>query len=249
MTVTLLGSCYDTPLIADHADDPGSADGEQGGAGAGQAGAGAGQAGQAGAMEVPRVAWLELFGSQAPGSSESNRALGVRGSFYAYSDSCAELSWDESTRCASGKLCDPTLNADAWGMAIGFDFNNTGEDGAPPNAKLTWNPNDVGALGVSWRVTGSAPGLQLWVLNMAPRWQGLCEVMSCEIDGPPDGVAQAPSNGELLFDQLVKDYWGGAGVTYQFDPAAVHALQFKLPAIRVGAASFDFCIEALGIVR
>jgi hypothetical protein len=48
---------------------------------------------------------------------------------------------------------------------------------------------------------------------------------------------------------MVKDYWGGAGVNYRFDPAAVHALQFKLPAINVGGVSFSFCIDALGVVR
>ncbi|HYP88641.1 MAG TPA: hypothetical protein VEQ59_10815, partial [Polyangiaceae bacterium] len=111
------------------------------------------------------------------------------------------------------------------------------------------DPDDVGALGVSWQVTGSAPGLQLWVLNMDPSWHGQCDVMSCEIAGPPDGVEVARSNGELLFADMVKDYWGGAGEAYRYDPAAVHALQLKLPAIRVHAAEFAFCIEALGIVR
>ncbi|HYQ17142.1 MAG TPA: hypothetical protein VEQ58_15325 [Polyangiaceae bacterium] len=195
------------------------------------------------------MTWLELTGDRAPDADATNHQLHVDGAFYAYADSCAQLSWNETTRCASGKLCDPSLEPDAWGMAIGFDFRNTGANGTPPDTKLLWDPREVGATGVSWKVSGTAPGLQLWVLNMDSSWHGQCDVMSCEIAGPPDGVEIAPLKGELLFEQMVKDYWGGAGEPYQFDPAAVHALQFKLPAIRVHAAEFNFCLEALGIVR
>lgn len=208
----------------------------------------AGEAAQAGQPGVPRVTWLELDGSRAPGSLEPNHELGIEGAFYAYSDSCADLSWNEATRCASGRLCDPGLEPNAWGMAIGFDFHKTGDTDDPPDTTFTWNPNDHRALGVTWRVTGTAPGLQLWVLNMASSWNGRCDVMSCEIAGPPDGTDAAPLQGELLFDRMIKDTWG-SGVAYRYDPAAVHALQFKIPAIRVHAAAFDFCIEALGVVR
>jgi len=138
---------------------------------------------------------------------------------------------------------------DNWGIAIGFDFRNTGAAGTPSNTKLIWNPNDFAALGVAWRVRGKAPQLQVWVLNMASDWHGQCNVMSCEISGPPDGVAPAALNGELHFDSMIKDYWGGSGTPYTFDPAAVHALQFKIAAVQVGAVEFDFCIDALGIVR
>ncbi|HEY4160110.1 MAG TPA: hypothetical protein VGM29_18485 [Polyangiaceae bacterium] len=48
---------------------------------------------------------------------------------------------------------------------------------------------------------------------------------------------------------MQKDYWGGTGTAYTFDPAKVHALQFRLPAINVPRASFDFCIDALGVIR
>jgi hypothetical protein len=83
---------------------------------------------------------------------------------------------------------------------------------------------------------------------MDPSWEGQCSADSCEIAGPPDGVSSPALRGLLRFDQLQKDDWGGAGERYIFDRAAVHALQFKLPAIVAGAASFDFCIERLGIV-
>jgi len=102
--------------------------------------------------------------------------------------------------------------------------------------------------GVTWRIRGSSPGLQLWVLNMAPRFQGQCSEMTCEIAGPPDGAKSAALEGTLLFDQMVKDTWAN-GIAYVYDPAAVYALQFKLPAINVGSASFDFCVDALGVVR
>jgi hypothetical protein len=207
--------------------------------------AGTGNAGSSGASGVT---WLELSGSTAPSSSAINAELGIEGSFYAYGDDCSKLVWDDQGRCASGTLCDPAISLDNWGISIGFDFRNTGPDGTPPNAKLIWNPDDFKARGVAWRIRGKAPQLQVWVLNMAPSWQGQCTGMPCEIVGPPDGVAPAALNGELDFDNMIKDTWG-SGVEYTFDPAAVHALQFKIAAVKVGAVAFDFCIDALGIVR
>lgn len=219
---------------------------------AGKSMAGGGAGGVAGSDGVggtaPGVTWLELDGNRAPGSSPVNAELGIEGSVYAYRDGCASLEWDEQTRCATGKLCDAGFDFENWGIAVGFDFKNTGAAGDPPNTKLLWDPRDVGAKGFAWRITGSAPGLQVWVLNMDPRFGGACSAETCEISGPPDGDASAPLVGQLLLSSMQKDDWNG-GVDYDFDPAQVHALQIKLPAIQVGAASFAFCIEALGIVR
>jgi hypothetical protein len=210
---------------------------------------GAAGAGQAGETSAPEVTWLSLEGSSAPQNDAANAALGVNGAFYAYGDDCATLVWDETTRCASGKLCTAGADFENWGVAVGFDFHATGASGEPPDSKLVWNPDDAGVRGVTWRIRGTAPGRQVWVLNMDPTFQGICSVMTCEIAGPPDGAAAASLAGELLFDDMVKDNWGGSGTPYRYDPAAVYALQFKLPAINVGSASFDFCIEALGVIR
>ena len=235
---------------ATHTDGGSKPDGG-GGASAGAAGKSpgtAGTTGQAGSSGAPHVTWLELNGSTAPSSVASNAALGIEGSFYAYGDGCSELNWDDANRCASGRLCAPELSPDNWGIAIGFDFRNTGPEGTPPNTKRTWDPNDFAARGVAWQVRGTAPKLQVWVLNMASSWQGQCNAMACEISGPPDGVAPAALNGELRFDNMIKDTWG-SGIEYTFDPSAVHALQFKIAAVKVGAVAFDFCIDALGIIR
>ena len=278
LSAALLGACYDMPLIPENAlAVAGSAGRASAGAGAGappassgapsaeggskpnggggaseggaeNGGASAGTAAQAGSGGAPRITWLALSGSTAPSSSAINAGFGIEGWFYAYGDGCSTLNWDASGRCASGKLCDPA-DLDNWGISIGFDFHNTGPGPTPPNAKLTWDPHEHGAQGVAWRVRGTAPKLQVWVLNMAASWQGQCTGMPCEISGPPDGVAPAPLNGELDFDSMVKDDWGGSGEEYTFDPAAVHALQFKIAAVKVGKAEFNFCIDALGIVR
>jgi len=206
--------------------------------------------GQAGEPTVPRISWLSLAGSEAPATAQPNQRLGIQGSFYAYWDGCADVHWDAATRCINGKLCNPHVQPEAWGVAIGFDFRNTGENGSPPDTKLLWNPNDFGARGVAWRVSGpSAPAFQVWVLNMDPSWGGQCDAMTCEIEGPPDGEDSAALEGELLFSAMVKDDWNGSGISYAFDPAAVHALQLKLPAIRAPNATFDFCIDEVGIVR
>jgi hypothetical protein len=216
----------------------------------GSAGERSGGAGEASGGEPTRITWLSLQGSEAPASDVPNRDLRVAGRFYAYADDCAELHWDEASRCAVGQLCDP-LGGENWGIAVGFDFNNTGEEGVPANAKLLWDPRQVGALGVAFKIGGQAraPRLQLWVLNMDSVWSGECTAMTCEIAGPPDGRRLLPLEGELWFDDMRKDDWGGAGVRYDYDPAAVYALQFKLPAIEVGPASFSFCVDALGIIR
>ena len=220
-----------------------------GGANAGSGGKGGGTAGasaHAGSSGASPTTWLALDGSTAPSSSAINAALGIEGVFYAYGDGCAKLNWDPAGRCASGKLCPP--GPDVWGISIGFDFHNTGPNGTPADTKLTWNPETHGARGVAWRIHENAPKLEVWVLNMDSAWQGQCSGMPCEIDGPPDGVSPAALAGELRFDDMIKDTWG-SGVEYTFDPEAVHALQFKIASVKVGAAEFDFCIDALGIVR
>jgi hypothetical protein len=218
-------------------------------AAAGSASGGTAGQGPAGGGSASEVTWLLLEGSAAPSSDAGNAALGINGAFYAYGDDCATLVWDESTRCASGKLCTAGADFENWGIAVGFDFYATGASGDPPDSKLVWNPDEEGVRGVTWRIRGTAPGRQVWVLNMEPAFQGICSVMTCEIAGPPDGAASAAPAGQLLFDDMIKDNWGGRGTQYRFDPAAVYALQFKLPAINVGSASFDFCIDALGVVR
>jgi hypothetical protein len=214
--------------------------GASGGASAGSGGVGGAGAG---------VQWLSFDGSWAGETMPPNDALRVNGTFYAYGDDCATLRWDPETRCVSGILCQSyPPDYENWGIAIGFDFRNTGMEGDPPNTKLLWNPEDVGARGIAWEIRGTAPAFQIWVLNMDPSWQGQCSEDMCEIAGPPDGVSSPALRGQLSFDQLQKDDWGSAGERYVFDRSAVHALQFKLPAVVAGAASFDFCIERLGIV-
>lgn len=263
--LALLGGCFDTRII------PAEPSAEEGGAGAagkraatagsgpsgGSLGAGSSaggapdtaSSGQGGDPSSAGVTWLSLQGSQAPSTEAVNGALGINGALYGYKDACATLKWDPVRRCASGRLCTTGANFENWGVAVGFDFVATGPDGSPPDSKLVWDPDVRDVRGVTWQVSGHAPGLQVWVLNMDPVFRGECSQQTCEIAGPPDGAAAASLQGSLLFDQMVKDNWGGRGVAYSFDPTAVYALQFKLPAINVGSASFDFCIEALGVIR
>ncbi len=195
------------------------------------------------------VDWLTLEGDTAPRSLAPNDALGINGAFYVVHDSCARVSWDAATRCVSGELCDIGPQYLNWGIAVVFDFNTTGPEGSPPNTKLPWKYEDIGAKALAWEVSGVAPSLQLWVLNMDPGWNGQCDSVTCEIEGPPDGSSGIAKQGQLSFDGMRKDDWGGSGTNYVFDPALVHAVQFKLPALLAGAQSFDFCIERFGVVR
>jgi hypothetical protein len=218
-----------------------------GGAAVGGSTGGSGVSGTGGGAPLPGVTWLSFDNSAAPSTLAPNAELGVNGELYAYADDCAELHWDPLTRCASGVLCQAGPNFQNWGIAVGFYFNTTGASGTPPNTKIPWDPTEVGAEGIAWRISGAAPALQLWVLNMDPAYGGECADDACEILGPPDGTSTAALIGQLSFSRLHKDDWNGSGIVYTFEPAAVHALQFKLPAIVAGAASFSFCIDGLGI--
>lgn len=221
-----------------------------GASGAGTAGSTTGGSdGTGGTLPLPGVTWLSLEADRAPAPLAPNSELGIDGKLYAYADDCATLQWDAETRCASGVLCAPGPNFQNWGIAVGFYFDTTGPDGEPPDVKHTWDPNAVGVEGVAWRLRGDAPALQLWVLNMDPAHGGECAEDSCEILGPPDGTSTPALQGSLSFSRLHKDDWNGSGVVYEFDPEAVHALQFKLPAVVAGAVPFSFCVDALGLVR
>ncbi|MFZ5896731.1 MAG: hypothetical protein ACOY0T_37085 [Myxococcota bacterium] len=208
--------------------------------------------GGSGGQPTSGVTWLSFDQNRAPAALAPNSELGIDGVLYGYGDSCASITFDNETRCATGSLCEPGANFANWGVAIGFDFRNTGETGTPPNAKRTWNPTEFGVRGVAWEITGTAPALQLWVLNMDPIHQGECDpntTTQCDIAGPPDGTSTPGLVDQLLFSNMRKDDWGGSGVRYTFDPAAVHALQFKLPAIIAGAANFSFCVKRVGLIR
>ncbi len=194
------------------------------------------------------INWLTISEDWADPADAPNGALNISGAFYAYGDSCASLTWNPVTRCASGTLCTPGASYENWGVAVGFDFHNTGANGTPPDTKMTWNPASVGAVGVAWSISGSAPGLQLWILQMDPAWNGQCSAASCEIAGPPDGTPTPTLQGQLRFTNVVKDDWGGSGIIYAFNPAAMQSLQFKLPAVVAGAQSFSFCVDKIGIV-
>jgi hypothetical protein len=222
--------------------------GTSGGAGSGGTTGGA-DTGTGGTTPLPGVTWLSLEGNLAPASLEPNGELAIDGRFYAYADDCATLDWDPETRCATGTLCAAGPNFQNWGIAVGFYFDATGPGDTPPDTKYTWNPTTVGAEGVAWRISGDAPALALWVLNMDSAFGGECAEEFCEIVGAPDGTSTPKLQGTLSFGSLHKDDWNGSGIDYEFDPAAVHALQFKLPAIVAGAAEFSFCIDELGIVR
>src|SRR5690606_12984269 len=103
------------------------------------------------------IHWLSFEESWADGSEEDNAALGVSGGLYAYGDGCADFVWDAATRCLSGTLCeiDPP-DYENWGVAVGFDFNNTGETGEPPDTKMPWDAAGQDVIGLAWEVSGTA---------------------------------------------------------------------------------------------
>jgi len=195
------------------------------------------------------VNWLTLVADGAPPSQGVNGALNVNGVLYAYGDGCATLSWDPTSRCVVGNLC--LANSLNWGVAVNFDFNNSGATGVPANTKYAWNANTVGAAGLAWQAIGQAPnGFQVWVLNMDPIFGGACTAQSCDINGPADGTGIASDSGQISFLSMQKDYWGGTGVSYVFNPTDISAIQFKLPAaISSLDTTYELCIDAIGVIR
>jgi hypothetical protein len=193
--------------------------------------------------------WLTLVADGAPPDQGVNGKLNINGVLYAYGDGCATLNWNPSSRCLSGDLC--VGSATNWGVAVGFDFNNSGAMGVPPDTKHAWNANAVAASGLAWRTMGSVPnGLQVWVLNMDPSFGGTCSVKSCDINGPPDGTANASSSGQFSFATMMKDDWGGTGTAYTFNPTDISALQFKVTAALDSIdTSYELCVESIGVVR
>jgi hypothetical protein len=208
-----------------------------------------GTSGSAGSVTVDPndgVDWLTLVGDAAPSDVSDNGMLGIEGVFYAYGDACATTSmqWDPDTRCLSGELCLADELGENWGVAIGFDLDNREE------VKHAWNATTAGVKGFAWLVDGAPRGLQFWVQNMDPSFSGTCSAMTCSIDGPPDGTSAASASGQLTFGAMQKDFWGGTGVAYDFDPANISSLQFKLPAaLDSFSASYTICIDALGVLR
>jgi hypothetical protein len=199
---------------------------------------------------TPGVHWLSIEGSWADISAEPNASLGISGALYAFADSCAQITWDEATRCVTGTLCDPGATFENWGMAVGFDLRNTGAAGTPANTKMPWNAGAVGAMGIAYQISGTAPALQAWITNMDPVWNGMCTADDCAINGPPDGspAATLSSVGNLYFSTLVKDDWGGSGTIYTFNPSNILSLQFKMASVASGPVPFSFCVDRIGII-
>jgi hypothetical protein len=223
-----------------------------GGAGQSTGGAGSGTAGATGtppSTPTSGVNWLTLVADGAPPDQGVNGALGVDGVLYAYGDGCATMTWEPSSRCVVGNLC--LASATSWGVAIGFDFYNSGATWVPPNTKHAWSATAAGATGLAWQDTGQLPsGLQVWVQNMDPSFNGSCSATSCDINGPADGASAAPLDGQFSFATMQKDNWGGTGISYVFSPTDISALQFKIPgALDSEETQYQLCVDAIGVVR
>jgi hypothetical protein len=198
------------------------------------------------------VNWLTIADGWADPGEAPNGALKVSGALYAFGDDCSTLEWTPTGMggCISGRMCTPDNAGKNWGVGIGFDLSNTGDEGTPPNTKMPWDADAVNATGFAWIIQGQAPGLGVWVTNMAPKFGGQCSAADCAIAGPADGLLLPPLDGALDFSSMSKDDWGGGGISYTFDPSNILALQFKLNAREASSSTlaFDFCVHKIGVV-
>ncbi len=222
--------------------------GTTGGTGAGGTTGGA-SAGTGGTTPLPGVTWLSLDGDLAPASLEPNGELAIDGRFYAHADDCATLNWDPETRCATGTCARrvPTFRTGASPSAS----TSTPRDptarrpipsipGTRPRSARKASPGASAATPLRWRC-----GSSTWT----PRTGANAPKNSARSSGHPTEPHASCSRARCRSAACRKDDWNGSGIDYEFDPAAVHALQFKLPAIVAGAAEFSFCIDDLGLVR
>jgi hypothetical protein len=199
-------------------------------------GSGGSTTGAGGGPNTLMITPLTIVENYAASDDAPNGTFGISGLFYAFADACVTptLVWDETTRCMSGTLCSPSVNSDYWGATLAFDFNYD----FVSEAKLTWDPVAYGVIGVAWEIQGTAPSLQAWVTNMDAAHGSACTADTCDIAGPPDGKASAGLSDYLLFSNMVKDDWGGAGELYSYASGRTLSLQFKLPSIQAGAVPF-----------
>jgi hypothetical protein len=178
--------------------------------------------------------WLTLTEDRASQGDMPNSMLEIDGRIYTTQDSCATVSYNPKTRCVTGILCEYYAGG-YWGMAVQLDFRTMGSP--------TYD-----AIGVAWEITGSPThALELWVLCMDPQYGSSCTTATCEVNGPPWGASTIGLTGTYYFADRVPDNWGGTEPP-EYDPARVFAMQFKLPAVKVGATSFQYCIQRLGII-
>lgn len=190
--------------------------------------------------------YLGLDGERAP---LANNTYGIDGTFYLVGDGCATLTWDAQTRCASGTLCakDPP-NYLHWGAEIALNLRTGGGYDYPFDATAK------GVTGFFWEVTGTAPGMQVWIpLTTNP---GAClQTSGCALNQPPWGNP-APSLGpsgknyvQLQTSSMSYDDWG-ASYDYPppWDPTHLHSIVWKLPA-RASATPFNFCVQKVGVLH
>jgi len=191
--------------------------------------------------------YLGLDGSTAPGSGNS---YGIDGGFYAVGDGCSTINWNAATRCASGTLCakDPPYYLN-WGaeIALNLNSNNGYEYGYDSTAN--------GVTGFFWEVTGTAPGMQVWVPITANLGACLQTTNACELQEPPWGnptPTMGPGGNNFVMIQtpnMSYDNWG-LGYTYPppWDPTRLHSIQWKLPA-QDFATPFSLCVQKVGVIH
>lgn len=106
--------------------------------------------------------------------------------------------------------------------------------------------------GIAWQISNDfGVPVPIWIQNMDPSFNGTCTAASCSINGPGDGTSSPKNSGQFSFSAMTKDYWGGTGISYAFDPTNVSSLQFKIPSSSspIGDVTYNVCIGTLGVIR
>jgi hypothetical protein len=192
---------------------------------------------------------LGLDGSGVPASGNS---YGIDGTFYVVGDPCtsASITWNAATRCASGILCakDPPYYSN-WGVEIALNLHCGG------GYDYGYDASANGVAGFFWEVTGTAPGMQVWVALAANMGACLQTTNLCALQEPPWGnptPSMGPAGNNSVMIQpgyMSYDDWG-LGYTYPppWDPTRLHSVQWKLPA-RALSTPFSFCVQNVGVIH
>jgi hypothetical protein len=191
--------------------------------------------------------YLGIDGGAVPAAGNT---YGIDGGFYVVGDPCTQASivWDAASHCASGTICakDPPYYQN-WGVEIGLALKSSGGYSYPYDATAN------GVSGFFWEVTGTAPGMAVWVPLAAGSNACLMTSNNCTLLQPPWGnplPSMGPGgNNYLTFGTMTYDDWG---LDYFYPPpwdaTRLDSIQWKVPA-RDFATPFSFCVQKVGVIH
>jgi hypothetical protein len=110
-----------------------------------------------------------------------------------------------------------------------------------------------GVAGFFWEVSGTAPGMKVWLPLAKSLSPCLQTSNACTLLEPPWGNS-LPSpgpggNNYVMLSSMAYDDWG-MGYLYPppWDPTRIDSIQWKIPA-QAFPAAYNFCVQKVGVIH